>query len=319
MFGRNKVSQEEIENLKQIVAADEKFFEETQAGKEMFEATVSELKESYHQMEAGVSQVCENIQAASELAADNVEMELRIGQEISEYRQKLADWDARQAQVLSEFHELGDKVTALVDENKHFTSPSKFISAYPANARTQNEATGKCLDEMEEYSKQMGVLALNAAIEAGRLGEAGKQFVTAAEDIRTYAARYDTVITDARQQLTESEEQIRQLEEQVHRLVALLKDNNVSTAKLMKTCRKFAQDADRLSGSFASDELGVVYNQVTTLRNADEEIVKSEERNRIRMDDMSEEFLAQQKNQKELLQMTDAWYRHSKERKKETE
>jgi hypothetical protein len=34
---------------------------------------------------------------------------------------------------------------------------------------------------------------------------------------------------------------------------------------------------------------------------------------------MSEEFLAQQKNQKELLQMTDVWYRHSKERKKETE
>ena len=58
-----------------------------------------------------------------------------------------------------------------------------------------------------------------------------------------------------------------------------------------------------------------IMNQVTTLRNADEEIVKSEERNRMQMEDLAEEFVAQQKNQKEIAQMVDPLFRHVIERK----
>ena len=54
---------------------------------------------------------------------------------------------------------------------------------------------------------------------------------------------------------------------------------------------------------------------MSTLRNADEEIVKSEERNRMQVDDLNEEFLAQQKNQKEIFRMIDPLYRHLIERK----
>lgn len=50
---------------------------------------------------------------------------------------------------------------------------------------------------MQDCGKQMGVLALNAAIEAGRMGEGGKQFVTAAETIRVSAGTYDELIDQA--------------------------------------------------------------------------------------------------------------------------
>ena len=64
---------------------------------------------------------------------------------------------------------------------------------------------------MQDCGKQMGVLALNAAIEAGRMGEGGKQFVTAAETIRVSAGTYDELIDQAHKRLADSDEAAMQL------------------------------------------------------------------------------------------------------------
>mgnify|MGYP004687885953 FL=1 len=161
----------------------------------------------------------------------------------------------------------------------------------------------------------MGVLALNAAIEAGRLGESGKQFVTAAEDIRSYAANYDAIIAESRTQLAESKQQIAELEEQMHHLIGLLKENNIATARLMKSCAEVTRGADAVNEAALSEALSSVVNDIVGLRNADEEIVKSEERNRMQLEDLAEEFHSQQKNQQEIGQMVDPLYRHVLERK----
>lgn len=315
MFGRNKVSQQEIERLKNIVEIDERFFVGIDDGKDMFEATVSELTESYRQMEACVSQVKENIQCASELAAGNVEVEAVLSRRINECNERVAEKQEQQEQLRQQLHQLKREATRLVDENKHFTSPSKSLGKFPADLKDQNQICREQLDQMEEYSKQMGVLALNAAIEAGRLGDAGKQFVISAEDIRSYASNYDKAIEETRKQLQDSDERIAKLEEQVHHLVSLLKDNNVATARLMKSCSEVVEQADEQKDDFEIGELVEILNQVTTLRNADEEIVKSEERNRMQMEDLAEEFLSQQKSQKEISEMMDPLYRHVIERK----
>lgn len=315
MFGRNKVSQEEIEKIKNIVEIDDHFFAGMEDGKDMFEATVSEITESYHQVDADVNQVRENIRSAAELAAGNVEIESILSSRISECRECAVQTQERQEQVRKGYHQVLDEATRLVDENKHFTSPSKSLSKFPANLKAQNQICREQLDQMEEYSKQMGVLALNAAIEAGRLGESGKQFVTSAEAIRSYATNYDRVIEITRKQLQDSDERIAKLEEQVHHLVTLLKDNNMATARLMKSCEEAVRQADEQKDTSLDKDLTEIMNQVTTLRNADEEIVKSEERNRMQMEDLAEEFVSQQKNQKEIAQMVDPLFRHVIERK----
>lgn len=315
MFGRNKISQQEIEKLKKIVEIDEHFFAGMDDGKDMFDATVSEITESYRQMDADVRQVRENIRCASEFAAGNVEIEAALNRQINECREGAVKKQEQQEQLRQQLHQLAGEATRLVDDNKHFTSPSKSLGKFPANLKAQNQICREQLDQMEEYSKQMGVLALNAAIEAGRLGDAGKQFVISAEDIRSYVANYDKAIGETRKQLQDSDERIAKLEEQVHHLVGLLKDNNVATARLMKSCSEVVQQADAQKDDSEIGELTEILNQVTTLRNADEEIVKSEERNRMQMEDLAEEFASQQKNQKEISQMMDPLYRHLIERK----
>jgi hypothetical protein len=63
------------------------------------------------------------------------------------------------------------------------------------------------------------------------------------------------------------------------------------------------------------ESLGEIGHQVTNLRNADEEIVKSEERNRMQTEDLASEFAAQKTHQSEIQDMMDPVFRHVVERK----
>lgn len=315
MFGRNKISQEEIERLKNKINIDNAFFAEMEDQKDMFDASVAELAESYRQVAADVTQISENMNNAITLASGNTEIENNLGVIVNDYRQRVQEKELQQQAADEGFHQLLDATTRLVDANKHFTTPSKYISEFPSNYKAQNQSCRENLDQMEEFGKQMGVLSLQAAIEAGRLGEDGRQFVEAAEDIRTYAANYDKVIAQTREQLQQSDDRLNELEKQVHHLITLLKENNIATAKLMKLCQDAVDKADALSQNPLMDDFIEIQNKMSTLRNADEEIVKSEERNRMQVDDLNEEFLAQQKNQKEIFRMIDLLYRHLIERK----
>lgn len=315
MFGRNKISQEEIEQLKNKINRDNVFFAEMEDQKDMFDASVAELAESYRQVAADVIQISENMNNAITLASGNAEIENNLGVIVNDYRQRVQEKELQQQAADEGFHQLLDATTRLVDANKHFTTPSKYISEFPSNYKAQNQSCRENLDQMEEFGKQMGVLSLQAAIEAGRLGEDGRQFVEAAEDIRSYAANYDKVIAQTREQLEQSDDRLNELEKQVHHLITLLKENNIATAKLMKLCQDAVNKADALSQNPLMDDFIEIQNQMSALRNADEEIVKSEERNRMQVDDLNEEFLAQQKNQKEIFRMIDPLYRHLIERK----
>lgn len=315
MFGRNKISQEEIERLKNKINIDNAFFAEMEDQKDMFDASVAELAESYRQVAADVTQISENMNNAITLASGNAEIENNLGVIVNDYRQRVQEKELQQQAADEEFHQLLDATTRLVDANKHFTTPSKYISEFPSNYKAQNQSCRENLDQMEEFGKQMGVLSLQAAIEAGRLGEDGRQFVEAAEDIRTYAANYDKVIAQTREQLEQSDERLNELEKQVHYLITLLKENNIAISKMMKLCQDAVNKADILSQNPLTDDFIEIQNKMSMLRNADEEIVKSEERNRMQVDDLNEEFLAQQKNQKEIFRMIDPLYRHLIERK----
>ena len=315
MFGRNKIRQEEIERLKNKINIDNGFFAEMEDQKDMFDASVAELAESYRQVAADVAQLSENMNNAITLASGNAEIENGLGAIINDYRERVQKKEMQQQASDEAYHRLLDATTRMEDVNKQYTTPSKYISEIPSTYKAQNQSCRENLDQMEEFGKQMGVLSLQAAIEAGRLGEDGRQFVETAEDIRTYAANYDKVIAQTRLQLEQSDERLSELENQVHHLITLLKENNIATAKLMNLCQDAVNKSDALNHNSLMDDFIEIQNKMSTLRNADEEIVKSEERNRMQVDDLNEEFLAQQKNQKEIFRMIDPLYRHLIERK----
>ena len=194
-----------------------------------------------------------------------------------------------------------EEALKLVDNNKHFTSPSKYLSELPSTFREANQKYSGHIGKMSEYCKQMGVLALNSAIEAGRLGDSGKVFVNSCEVIRTYATNYENEIALMKEEISASNEKIAYLEEQVRHLVGLLKENNVATAKLMKQCGETSDFAGELKLGIDFDSITELKTNVIDLKNAEEEILKSGERNRMQLEDMFAEIETQQKNQEEIL------------------
>ena len=316
MFGKKKQKQETLVRMRNLAQLDEGFFAHMKDGKDMFDATAREIRETYQQLGAGITQIQENIKEASQMAADNGEKEQELTGQLASYQEQEVQSSEKREQMLQNFAQIEQDMAQLVEENKHFTTPSKFLNEFPVALKAENEKTREELEKMQDCGKQMGVLALNAAIEAGRMGEGGKQFVTAAETIRVSAGTYDELIDQAHKRLADSDERIAELEEQVHRMVTLLKENNVAMTKLMKSCQEASRQAQEWNRLKPCPNFKEMENQIIVLRNADEEIAKSEERNRMQMEDFTEEMESQKKNFDELLQSMETVYRHAVERKK---
>lgn len=314
MFGKNKQKQEEITRMREVAQRDTRFFAQIMGQKEMLDETVREIGENYQQMCTGMDQMKGNVQETSQMAADNAQLEAQLTALLTEYHEQEQRAHDMQVQVLEEFAQMQQDMTVLVDENKHYTAPSKYLSEFPTALKAQNEQNREGLAELQKCQKQMGVLALNAAIEAGHLGEAGKQFVEAAESIRVLTGEYEKQLQQVYGRLEHSDERIAELEEQVKRLLTLLRENNRSMAKLMNNCDENMQRAKEWSKTKPEVDFKSMGNQITVLKNADEEIVKSEERNRIQLEDMTGELAVQKQNQEELVQSMEEIYQHIKTR-----
>ncbi len=302
MFGnKNKITSEQILEMRDRLESDKRFIQDVAKAAEALDTSMAEIKESCDRTAEYTNQVSENVASVAESAKSNIDVEASLIHSIDEYSESVsrmkADIDTLTGQVKAQ----NDEAMQLVDGNKHFTSPSKYLSELPQNMRETNQKYSGHIGKMSEYCKQMGVLALNSAIEAGRMGESGKAFVDSCEVIRTYATNYETELGLMKEELAESNERIAYMEEQIRHLVSLLKENNIATARLMKQCGETNEFATRLNPGIDSDSLTELKKNVVDLKNAEEEILKSEERNRMQLEDMFTEIETQQKNQEEIV------------------
>ena len=278
MFGKKKQKQETLVRMRNLAQLDEGFFAHMKDGKDMFDATAREIRETYQQLGAGITQIQENIKEASQMAADNGEKEQELTGQLASYQEQEVQSSEKREQMLQNFAQIEQEMAQLVEENKHFTTPSKFLNEFPVALKAENEKT------REELEKMQGT--------------------------------YDELIDQAHKRLADSDERIAELEEQVHRMVTLLKENNVAMTKLMKSCQEASRQAQEWNRLKPCPNFKEMENQIVVLRNADEEIAKSEERNRMQMEDFTEEMESQKKNFDELLQSMETVYRHAAERKK---
>lgn len=304
MFGgRNRLSAEEIRQMQSQLEYNEAYFQRVVDVKDIFDANISETQNSREQMDKEILQVGDNIVTVISYASQNVESERELirGLEDYQYQMKNAERD---------FEELTDMIRQqamdsqmLVEGNKHFTSPSKYMAELPELFHQQNEVYQEKLAQMTDYCKQMSVTTLNAAIEAGRMGEAGMSFVSASEQVRNLAVAYEGLIQEMRQTILESEAKINRMEDKFQQVISLLKENNVAAGKLMKQCNDTSKFIEKSSIRVFSEEISPFREQIVGLKNVEEEIVKAEERNRMQMSDIREEMLAQQKNESEIIDL----------------
>ena len=160
---------------------------------------VSELERNRREMERQLKQVTTSV--------DGVSNECRHQSENSQKLLQQAQEMVGKQEQLREEHEQMQEETESVG-TKEPISLAKIIAPITAELSNGMDEMRKMLEDVVEIGRQMGVLSLNAAVEAGRLGEGGRKFVEAAEEVRGMTEQYQQATSTLAQQM-----QYAQLEE----------------------------------------------------------------------------------------------------------
>jgi len=255
-----------------------------------FETSLTQVEDGRDRIYNDIEQVMTNTTQVVNNAMLNIEEESAMILTIDDFSRELKSSLDKYGNLQNEIVTQLKVAAALVEQNKHFTTPAKYLNEVPNTLKQSCESYEKQLDDMTEQGKRMGVLALNAAIEAGRLGESGKSFVLAAEEIRQNAVNCEKAAIAMKEEVEASREKIAELEETIQHLVSLMKDNNVGTAKLFKKCHETQTFMASSEIPDFSDDLIFLRDKVVNMRNLDEEIAKCGERNKIQISDIQEDM-----------------------------
>ena len=279
MFGSKRIKTQKIKETLDYITQQ----------RENFETHIGQMEENRACVEKEIGDVMTNTDGLMTHAMLNIEEASGAISDMDAFSQTLAGVLEEYSQLKKEIVDQNQTVTALVEENKHFTTPAKYLIDVPNTWKQSCQSYEKQLDHMIDYGNRMGVLALNAAIEAGRMGEEGKNFVQVAEEIRETAESYETAALTLKEEITASHEKILEIEETIKYLIALIKGNNLAAANLFKRCQETQKFIEKSGTPDFSEDLMLIRDKIVSMRNLDEEIVKSAERSKIQLNDIKEE------------------------------
>ena len=115
MFGKKKQKQETLVRMRNLAQLDEGFFAHMKDGKDMFDATAREIRNTYQQLGAGITQIQENIKEASQMAADNGEKEQELTGQLASYQEQEVQSSEKREQMLQNFAQIEQEMAQLVE------------------------------------------------------------------------------------------------------------------------------------------------------------------------------------------------------------
>ena len=285
MFGNRK--------MKESVEKNREIFLQIAEKSEGFDTQFTELEEESKQIRRDVLHVTGEVKKLTEFARINIQTEeilVHSANEFSDFFEKNQENYETLKELINKQLEVS---TCLVEENKHYTTPAKYLSNTPESLRKKNSSYEKHLDEISEINKKMNVLALNAAIEAGRMGECGKQFVNATENVRQSVLSCEKEILALREEIIQSQKQIDELETMIQQLIQRMKTNNKGTARLLKECQDTVDKAETISFYGFLEKADDFKSKLFEICNGDEELLKNSDKCQMQLGDIEEDLKGQ--------------------------
>lgn len=240
MFGGRKKQSESRELEKELLSRQvmldrySQVFAEIIAKQRDTEERLDTLKNSQEKMDQQLTRVIDAVNCAADHTEEQRQKNSTIQEEIQRISNGLNQSEECYWKMVEELKQQKEGMLELVEQNKHFTAPAEFLSKVSTELKDELKGISSHMNELEDMSKQMGVLSLNAAIEAGRMGESGKEFVAAAEDVRNLAGQYQQVTACFAEVIETINNKLEETQAQVTHLNSLLKDNNVAMGKNTK-------------------------------------------------------------------------------------
>lgn len=240
MFGGRKKQSEARELEKELLSRQvmldrySQVFAEIMAKQRDTEERLDTLKNSQEKMDEQLTRVIDAVNCATDRTEEQRQKNSSIQEEMRKISTGLEQSEGCYQNIVEELKQQRDDMLDAVEQNKHFTAPAEFLSKVSTELQEELKGIGAHMEELGDMGKQMGVLSLNAAIEAGRMGESGREFVAAAEDVRNLAGQYQQITASFQETIERITEKLEETQAQVAHLNGLLKDNNVRMGKNTK-------------------------------------------------------------------------------------
>lgn len=300
MFGGKKKQDEARELEKELLSRQvmldrySQVFAEITAKQRDTEERLETLKNSQEKMDQQLTRVIDAVNCASDHTEEQRQKNSRIQEEVHRISSGLEQSEACYWRIVEELKQQKEAMLETVEQNKHFTAPAEFLSKVPTELQEELKDITARIEELDDMGKQMGVLSLNAAIEAGRMGESGKEFVAAAEEVRELAGQYQQITASFQEIITKINKKLDETQNQVVHLNGLLKDNNV---RMGKNTKEFADSVYRMEHSDIqnfSPEVKQLEEEITGTAAKEEELVRQYALATDAMEQAGESFMKQQ-------------------------
>ena len=192
-------------------------------------------EETLVQMTISKTAVSEELELLKECSEANSGQTVLLKQQLAKKNEQNIRLQQEKEALCQQMEGEHEKIAKVVEKNKYVTTPMKEIESFYEAYCQEREFVEEALQKLADISQNMGVLALGAAIEAGRMGEGGRKFVTAAEEVRVNAEQYTSAVADVLARISAFEETATEAEKQIQLLNDLLKENNSAMVKLLES------------------------------------------------------------------------------------
>lgn len=300
MFGGRKkqdgAKELEKELLSRQVMLDRysQVFAEITAKQRDAEERLDTLKESQEKMDQQLTRVIDAVNCAADYTEEQRQKNSRIQEEVQRISNGLEKSEDCYWKIVGELKQQKEDMLETVEKNKHFTAPAEFLSKVPTELQEELKNITVHLEALDDMGKQMGVLSLNAAIEAGRMGESGREFVAAAEEVRGLAGQYQQMTASFQKAIANINEKLEETQTQVSHLNGMLKDNNV---RMQKSAKEFTDSVYRMEHSDIqnfSPKVKRLEEEITGTTTEEEELVRQYALATDAMEQAGESFMKQQ-------------------------
>lgn len=236
----------------------------------------------------------ENGQAIEQLAIEFTNMRSRLEEEEKE-TQKLQESISKQK----------GQVKTAAECSRACTEPMDKIRQHHDKLADSAQRMRSQITQMQHFSKDMSVLSLNCALEAGRMGESGRQFIGAAEDVRQLSVAYEQAAEAVSRQLGELEGRIGQLESQMTALTKACKDSSQSVAQLSKCTAESEELWKRTQKQAYSKKLAALTDNLKNISQGHDTINVLQHQTLDEIEHIGESFVEEQEARKELERIFD--------------
>ena len=199
-------------------------------------------------MDKELAKAGDKAREAMEVSFESGEAYEQFAIEFTSMRGQLEEEEHKKTELLNVLDRQKKQLDTIIEEKHFLAEPLEQLAQAQQQIADTMSLMQEQLVQMQESAGRMSALALNCAIEAGRLGDSGRQFVGAAEDVRQLSGSYEHTAQSISSQLEGMQGVMEQVRQQTGSLAEAMRKDGQSATRLFHT----QEDAQNLCSRIAS-------------------------------------------------------------------